>query len=200
MRVLYLAAGILAISTASQAFADDAPPSPSPPDHAIELGAGIGRSDLRASLPDIPGHVGIDATGYKAFVGYRFSKYVSIEAAYIDGGTLTYKLDGARVDLHPKIEQLSVVGSYPIFNWLSVYARAGADHWKSDLTLTVGTLQGTLNGSDTDFAWGAGLQTFFDRALVRLEYEQMKTNQDVDGILPVDFRHQLISLSIVWLL
>lgn len=193
--------GMIASCACAQTFAADALAPGSAPDHGIELGVGIGRSDLRASSPDIPGHGNIDATGYKAFVGYRFSKYLTAEAAYIDGGTFT-EADGAtRLDIHPRIEQLSVIGSYPVLSWLAVFARVGADHWNSNLTLSDPTLgKAKLSGSDTDFAWGGGLQAFVDRAFVRLEYEQMQTSQNLAGILPVDFRHQLISVSVVWLL
>lgn len=185
--------GMVAAFACAQTFAAD-----SPPDHAVELGVGIGQSRLHFSDAYVSDSV--HSTGYKAFVGYRFSRFITAEAAYIDGGTFTLGDSTARLDTHPKIEQLSVIGAFPVVNWLSVYGRVGADHWKSDLVGTIGTVKGSLDGSATNFAWGAGLQAFWDRALVRLEYEQMQTNQGLAGILPVDFRHQLISVSVVWLL
>lgn len=201
MRTACLAAAAITMFTASRAFADDAVPAASPPDHAIELGVGIGQSSLRVSSPEIAGSGTINATGYKAFVGYRFSKYITAEAAYMDGGTLTEKADTERLDIHPRIEQVSMIGSYPVLRSVAVFGRIGVDHWDSHLTVSDSTLgKADLSGSDTDFAWGAGLQAYMDRALVRIEYEQMQTSQNLAGVLPVDFRHRFIAVSVVWLL
>ncbi len=197
IRVQFFAA-ILAVSAAAQTLAADID---APPDRAFELGIGIGKSSLRVSFPGVEGSATVNATGFKGLLGYRFGKYVTLEAAYIDGGTFTYRADTARIDTHPKIEQLSVVGSYPVFGSLAPYIRLGADHWNSDLTFSDPLLgKASLSGSSTDFAWGAGLEAFIDRSLIRVEYDQMRTSQNVDNVLPTDFRHQLISASIVWLL
>jgi OOP family OmpA-OmpF porin len=172
------------------------------------LGAGAGESstdDLSvADLDDgsfVDGSLDDSDTAIKAFVGYRFLKFVAIEVGYVDLGEFTIEgtSDGSGpdffagpVDAAAEVDgyDVSVLGILPIGKRLKVFARAGYYLWDSEVTVSNGGLslsedddgEDTLIGAGASFRLGAGID-------VRAEYEQF----DVDDIT-VD----VISAGLTW--
>ncbi len=83
------------------------------------------------------------SSGYELAVGYQFSPYLAVEAAYIDLGEAKYEFDGrlddgtgpvdsdADIDVGVKGPALSLVGIWPVNEKISLDARAGALFGKS---------------------------------------------------------------------
>ena len=62
-----------------------------------------------------------DETGYKGFVGYQVMKYLSAEGGFQYFGM--FGRDGAGISV--QAFDLLAVGTYPVWDALSVYGRAG---------------------------------------------------------------------------
>lgn len=94
-------------------------------------------------------------TAYKLIVGLQLNPYVAVEAQYIDLGKADYKSrynesweggsfsDTQKIDLKTKGFGFNVVGSYPVTEDFSVFAKTGLHHLR-----TKGTLKENWGGSD----------------------------------------------------
>jgi opacity protein-like surface antigen len=115
-----------------------------------------------------------NASGYKLFAGVSFSTYGSLDLAYANLGKFNrsgvsdtyFDLDGF---------ELTAMGSYPLSQRVSLFARAGYYSWNLDSVLS-----GTKFGFDgTDFTLGAGMR-FGISDDIRLHLEYQKYN-DIEG-------------------
>ncbi len=115
-----------------------------------------------------------NSTGYKLFAGVSFSTYGSLDLAYANLGRFKrssvsdtyFDLDGF---------ELTAMGSYPISQRVSLFARAGYYSWNLDSVLS-----GTKFGFDgNDFTLGAGMR-FGISDDIRLHLEYQKYN-DIEG-------------------
>lgn len=155
-------------------------------------------------------------TGYKIFGGYSFNKYFAMEVFYADFGRMkedvTAALNvtdgtntlvgtatlGARLDLTGY--GVDLVGSYPVADRFSLFAKLGYFYHKVDADLALGftgTQNGTPatlsevasdsdNGSDYSFGFGADYH-FNNNMAVRLDWQRYKvkafdTDMDTDVI------------------
>lgn len=154
---------------------------------AIRFGIGAGKVTIEADDVDLKGN----GWGWEVFAGYEFNRYVAVEASYIDAGDVNDHIEEgitAAADTHGY--SASVLGTLPVNDVFSVYARAGYLKWKADERLRVDgetVLQYDVDGSDPIF--GVGLSTLVDGAFLRLEYRMA----DLD-----DTDLSMIGASIVW--
>jgi hypothetical protein len=154
----------------------------------VIFGAGVGAAHVETNR-----EIGFDGTsnGWKGFAGWRFNEYVAVEGAFIDVDSIEHTYgNGVREALDGEIIQASIVGTWPANEYVSLYARASNNWWDSAVAADFnGVLLATGEDSGNDLGWGAGIGAVWDRALFRLEYEAMSTDD-------VDF--SLVSLSIAW--
>lgn len=115
---------------------------------------------------------------YSVFGGYQFNRYFGIEAGYADFGELEPRGEGARLEAGSAY--LAVVGSVPVTDRFSVYARAGIQRW--DLDAALPALTGSSDDNGTDPTYGVGvLFRFNDRFALRGEYSHFEVeDQDLD--------------------
>jgi OOP family OmpA-OmpF porin len=159
--------------------------------------------------------------GFKIFAGYAFDQYWAIEAKYADFGTVsenavaninvTDGIDtlvgtltlGADLDLSGY--GIDVLGSYPVSDAFSVFAKVGYFFHKVDANLNLG-FTGTDNGvaatfSDSvaddddgsDFSYGLGADYRFQNMALRLEWERYNVSA-FDSDLDTD----VISASFIY--
>lgn len=121
-----------------------------------------------------PSH--IDATSWKAIVGWRPIKPFALEANYIDLGSSHYFWNDGNLSFSGKAVTAYAVGFVPLpLPNLEVYGKAGLDRW---------TLNGNVyyvgrrSDQSTQFAWGGGAQVHFGRIGARLEYERLSLLAD----------------------
>lgn len=153
---------------------------------AFRLGIGAGKATIEADDIDLEGK----ATAWEIFGGYELNPYVAFELGYIDGGSADDTIDALTVRADTTAIAGSVIGSMPVGETFSVYARAGYMHWKSEEALIdSGVTVATLDVDGNDPFFGAGLAAKVDDGLLRLEYRIA----DLD-----DTDLSLISLAIVW--
>lgn len=110
------------------------------------LGAGLGRSEPASYDGDYwysDTESGDGDTATSAFVGYRFHRFVAVEAAYLDSGTpgwdeqLVYVPQlqdyyNTDIDFDVTSSQLSVLGILPLARIWEVYLRGGLAFWEAD--------------------------------------------------------------------
>ncbi|HMN44409.1 MAG TPA: InlB B-repeat-containing protein, partial [Povalibacter sp.] len=138
--------GLVALAAMTTVHADD----------AERAGWSIGATAARA-LGDVDGDdvtrglaaLGIPATarvedqnrfGWRAFGGYRFGKYLSVDAGYANLGKATTHISGVPVDLEeiPHVLpasgagwELSAAGYLPVSERVELYGRFGGWYWKT---------------------------------------------------------------------
>lgn len=137
----------------------------------IYFGASLGRATLEASNQGF--RFDVDDTGYKAFVGYRFLKFLAVEGAYTDLGTFEDSVSGAAIDAEADVASVFAVGVVPVGRRINVFAKAGISRWDSSILVTPDF--GTQNASDDDgfdTSLGLGLTVkITERIAIRGEWE-----------------------------
>lgn len=154
---------------------------------AFRFGIGAGKVTIEADEVDLKG----DAWGWEIFGGYEFNRYIAVEVSYLDGGEADDVIgEGVKVVADTYGYAASVIGSLPVSDSVSVYARAGFLKWKADESLKVDgepVLTEKVDGSDPIF--GVGVAGLLEGAWVRLEYRIA----DID-----DTDLSMIGASIAW--
>lgn len=171
-----LAAAALAARAEAQIIGDN--------ESGFYAGGGVGVFDVEIDdfddVDETIDRYDSDDTAWKAFAGWRANPWLALELAYVNLGSpddeilpdvsLTVETDGFAP---------YVVGSLPI-GWFEAFAKAGYYFYEVEARLSspLGTVREDESG-DT-FTWSAGLGlTIFERANIRLEYEQFDFD-DID--------------------
>jgi hypothetical protein len=160
---------------------------------ALALGAGAAHADIlglyagagitQSKVDNVfDAGLNINATSWKAIVGFRPPGPFAIEANYLDLGSETQHyagLGGAHTDA--KAFAAYAVGFLPLpIPILDIFGKAGAARWQLSGNTTRPDLF-ALSDHGTDFAWGVGAQARFGRIAARLEYERFNVS-NTDGV------------------
>ena len=106
--------------------------------------------------------------GGRVFLGYQFNRYVALEGAYVNLGSV--KLTGPGVDTETKAEGLDLIGAFtiPLTDRFSLQAKAGIYRLRA---ATEDPLTGTNTGeTSSGFAYGAGLGYDLGKLGIRGEF------------------------------
>jgi OmpA-OmpF porin, OOP family len=147
-------------------------------------GAGLPIVSLQSELDD-------SDTTLSVFGGYRFTRYISVEAGYLDLGDLTYNGNATfrrnffsivpgsvRLTANTKGGYVTALGSLPITGVWEIYGRAGFFVEVTDVsaTATVAGITATEDDSATavDSILGIGTAFHFgEHFSVRLDYQRL---------------------------
>jgi OOP family OmpA-OmpF porin len=189
-RIPTRALAVLLSLAAGAAYADDPP-------IGFYLGAGVGTATLELEDADSSADFEGDDTGLKVAAGYRFLKWVAVEANYEDYGQPEDDVLGARLRGDFNAFSVSALGLLPLGNF-DLFARGGIARWE-------GSLQAVGFGVDvsednTDPLFGFGAQFRAGRFAVRLEYEALLLgfDDDDDDEADGDDWVDLLSLGVTW--
>lgn len=139
-------------------------------DKGFYAGAGVGQSYVDERNYDD------EDTAFSVFGGYQFNRYFGLEAGYADFGKLEPRGTGA--ELEASSVYLTAVGTLPITDSFSAYAKAGFQRW--DLDTSIPTVVGNDDDSGTDPTYGVGVQyRFTDHLALRGEYSRFEV-EDTD--------------------
>jgi OOP family OmpA-OmpF porin len=117
-----------------------------------------------------------DDTGGKIYGGYRLNNNFAIEGSYYDFGEMSN--GGNSLDIDGL--SLGVVGSVPLSDTFSVFAKVGAHFWDADIS---GPIVGQFSDdSDTDLFYGVGVDyALNDQWSIRGEIERYEVDKfDLD--------------------
>jgi hypothetical protein len=187
-------------------------------DPKILGGVSIGRLDLEDEVvfsENFDGH----STAWSIFVGLEINRYLSVETGWVRGGEASQeRLIGAPTVLAPlapyetiteEIESsawlASVIGSLPLTDEVSVFARGGFTRWKAEAreTYKVEAIHPTTGSvlppvyfydqlrdeTGNDPYYGIGIAVNIDSGLLRLEYD-LSTIDEADA--------RWITLAMAW--
>ena len=142
-------------------------------DKGFYAGAGVGQSFVDEGAYDD------EDTAFSVFGGYQFNKYFGLEAGYADFGKI--EAEGTGAAFEGDSAYLTAVGTLPITDRFSAYAKAGLHRWNVDTALP--GLTGNNDDSGSDPTYGVGVQyRFTDRVALRGEYSRFEI-EDLDADL-----------------
>ena len=156
--------------------------------NTLRLGAGIAQHYVESTYNNLP--FDEHAIALEVFAGYEFNRWFALEGGYLNGGDATEDFFDGAVRLESSAVYATALGSLPITDALSVYARAGVIKWDAEVRETLDQqviFKRRRDGNDP--LYGVGLAATVEGALLRLEYRYAD----------LDFAEsRIIGLSIVW--
>jgi opacity protein-like surface antigen len=178
-----LLAGVAALLCTDLALAQSVTPNT-----GFYLGVGLGKSHARMKTEDLTaGNAAISEsasttdTGYKAFVGWSFSRYIAAELSYTSIGRYRYSYtqgtETANVTYDANAVAVSGLGTIPIGKDWSALLRLGVSANKAERSGMNGALPGvtgipSAQKTRASPMGGVGLQyDFTSNAALRLEFE-----------------------------
>jgi len=114
------------------------------------VGFGVGRSNFESQCTAGFSCENRDS-GYKLFIGGRVHEMVSLELGYVDFGKVSR--DGGSINAHGAT--LSLVGSLPLADRLSLIGRVGTTYASANRSAAVGST-GSENGFGLHYGAGVG--------------------------------------------
>lgn len=110
------------------------------------------------------------STAFSIFGGYSFNEYIAGELAYADFGSAD--TDTAGVSIKGNAMSIAAVGSWPLPNAFSLYARLGYASSKAEQT-------GGTSETKDDLTYGIGAQYDATRNVgLRLGYDNYRVGKD----------------------
>lgn len=164
-------------------------------DRGFYVGAGVGQFNVQIDDVDDTNEaierLDDDDAAWKAFGGYRFNPYLSLELAYIDfgGPEDSFSSSGSSGDYKVELSGFApyIIGTLPV-GPIELFAKAGYYFYDVDVTADFDDLGGDVfksSDSDEDFLYGFGIgATFFQHLNARLEYEKIDSDavDDADAL------------------
>jgi opacity protein-like surface antigen len=169
------------------------------PDTGFYLGLSAGKSharfktaDFSTGDPSISESANTTDTGYKALIGWSFSRYLAAELSYTSIGRYSYQytvpgFGTSRVNYDVNAVALSGLGTIPIGKDFSVLLRLGVSANKAERSALNGDFStlppvGASNKTRASPMGGLGLQyDVAHNAAVRLEFEYYGLAGDAKG-------------------
>lgn len=130
-------------------------------------GASFGNTTVEVDEPGFS--FDADDPSWKAFGGFRFLKFLGVEASYLDLGSPT---DGS-VTIETTGWSAFGVGVLPLGPF-GLFAKLGAVSSETDIT-------GAIGDDSTDPAYGVGAEFAFSKIAIRAEYELFDI-EDTDSV------------------
>lgn len=123
------------------------------------------------------------------FTGWQLNEYFAAELGYYKPASISSSASGSSSKLSLHTIATSLIGSYPIGDKWSVFARVGAGFPTVKNSVTSNSLSGSWSDSSTELHYGGGVALAVKQVQLRLEYTRLETESYLDG--------NLISLGIV---
>jgi OOP family OmpA-OmpF porin len=133
-------------------------------DTGFYLGAGIGQAaiEILDFYPSLGDFVESPTPGYTAYGGYRFLKFLAVEAGYADLGSPQWQernVQGYQERAEVSIQgwDTFVVAILPVSNVVDIYGKLGIMAWETEITSFLrGDYISSESSSGTDTAYGIG--------------------------------------------
>lgn len=153
-------------------------------DQGFYVGGSVGAAKARQVCANAT-NCDDDETSFKGFAGYQFSRYLAAEGGYQYFGMFGRNNAG----LSAAALDVLAVGSYPVMNQLSLYARAGA--------YFASLKSKPLREDNSGFTYSVGAEYSFSRDLSgRLDWQRY--NNAGGGSLGFTTDIDVLSVGVVW--
>ncbi|MDH3319255.1 MAG: outer membrane beta-barrel protein [Betaproteobacteria bacterium] len=156
------------------------------------LGASAGSSDMDQSVTEgliTSGSVDGKDSGTKFFGGYRFSRNLALELAFVDLGKAGYSGDFSGTPVTGGTVKVSgfntsAVGLYPATEKLELFAKAGLFAWEAKANDVTGGAPFSDKANGTNLSVGLGANYFFTKNVgARLEWEHFELDPGKASLL-----------------
>ena len=147
-------------------------------DKGLYFGGGIGNAsiDQEDASFDFSG----DDTGWKAIVGWRIFKFISVEANWVDFGTAEDSVGGSDFGVTTDGFDVGALGILPLGGHFELFVKGGYMAWDAELDAEDPSLDAQEDGEDPFY--GAGVAFRIGESLqIRAEYEQFDI-EDADTV------------------
>jgi OOP family OmpA-OmpF porin len=180
----------LLLLVASAAYAEDPP-------IGFYVGAGVGNATLELEDSNSSADFKGDDTGWKIAAGYRFLKWVAVEAAYENYGRPEDDVLGVRLRGDFNAFSVSALGLLPLGDF-DLFARGGIARW--DGSLEAVDFGVDVSEDNTDPLFGLGAQYRTGQLAIRLEYQGLLLgfDDDNDDEADCDDWVDLLSIGVTW--
>jgi OOP family OmpA-OmpF porin len=115
-------------------------------------------------------------TGWKFFGGYRFNRYIAVEATYIDWGKVTANVQfGGPIAVSAEQQSMGIaaVGSLELGPRFSVFGKLGFLQTDQEIKRSTASGTTTVKGDDTETHYGLGVKyRFGTNWAARAEWEK----------------------------
>lgn len=149
------------------------------------IGANVGRTEQKVNVD--AGSLTDNATGFKLYGGYDFTKNFGAEAGYVHFGkgevSATDSVNTVSISGKPKALYLAVTGTLPLNDQFSLFAKAGVARNSTKVTGTINGVSESekLKRTSAMFGLGAAYNVTKNVALVA-EYENFGKVIKEDGV------------------
>jgi hypothetical protein len=146
-------------------------------------GAGVGQFNVQADDIDDIGPIvsefDSESTSFKIYGGWRLSRYLGFEVAYIDFGSLDDDLGGSSVDADFSGVAPYVTGTLPL-GPVELFAKLGYLFYNLEVEVAGADIT-SESGSDEDLIYGIGAGiVLFDHLQTSIEYEIIDVSETLD--------------------
>jgi hypothetical protein len=174
MRKIAVAALVVAIALASPALAQKK--------NGFSLGGSLGsaRIELDGVAPDFSDFsFEGDDLGYKIYGGFRFLRFLGVEAGYVDLGNPSYstRLGDATLDTDFALSgwNACAVAYIPIF-LVDVFFKVGYFWWDGEIRARLENDFDRITDSGSDLVYGIGVAVWLGPVAIRGEFEYFDVN------------------------
>ena len=142
------------------------------------VGASLGQSDATS------GGASGDETSWKILGGYEFMKHLGVEGSYRNLGSLNETFLTTTIEVDVSSLDVFGVGILPIGEKFDLFAKAGFAFIDVEATISDPQLLGSISAStsETELAYGAGLNFKVGKAAIRAEFETFNADSSFDMI------------------
>jgi len=148
------------------------------------VGGALGQTST--DVPDMSGVSGVSvddsSTGYKVFGGYNVARFFAVEAAYVDGASVSVDMTDPTpfsASFETSGFAFRAMGVLPIREKFSLFADYGMYMWDGDVSVS-GVGSGSTDGTDPVYGVGFGWNVM-PQGNLRVEMERYNTSDnDVD--------------------
>jgi OOP family OmpA-OmpF porin len=152
-------------------------PSIASADKGLFVAASVGSAELSESFDNFD--IDADSTAYRFTVGWRLNDYFAIDGGYQNFGRFEQTVDDAGTPVNVSLKAdgftLGAIGSLPIGDRFSLFARAGAFFWDGDAEINDVT---AASPEETNFFFGVGARMALTE---RLSATVDGSRYDLDG-------------------
>lgn len=152
------------------------------------VGASLTSTD--SSLETAAENFDSDETGWKAYLGYDFLRFLGAEASYRDLGNFSDGSEAGQVVYDVKVIDASARAFLPIGRLFNLYAKAGFAQIWWDGQIDLGDEIENFDEDDWELFYGLGVEfKIGSRFAVRAEWEQFEASDDLSTLSAgVNFR------------
>ena len=154
----------------------------------------IGQSTTKNACAGVPAGVSCNESGtaFRFGGGYQVNQNLAVEASYAMLGNNKASAGGVTAEIKPAALQLSAVGSFPLNQEFSLFAKAGLSRISADMSSTGSATQSTTK---TGLGYGFGVQYDVTKQMgVRAQYESLgKLNDTI-----TDFDVSMFSAGLIF--